>query len=352
VTVAAGRRDLDAVHAGLTRWLRAWRPGADGVRLAPLRKPASGYSSETLFVDVVWTEAGDGHEKEEHLVARFPPAGGGIFPEYDLMRQVRVQSALARTALPVAPPVAVELDDEWAGAPFFLMPAVPGRVLPDSFLAGGELHDAGPAAQARVQREFVDTLADLHRLDWDALGLGDLTPPGARGLAHDVARAAEYAAWAGDGDVPGVLADALEWCRGHRPDPEPPLSLLWGDPRIGNVVYDPAFGQAALLDWEMASIGPAEIDLAWFLGLHALSVEGFGTDLPGFSPEADVIERYANRLGRDVHDYRWFEVFSLVRSDSIFLRIRRMLSAGGLDEPWLRGDTPGQRRIAQLITTT
>lgn len=352
MTVAASQRDLDAVHRGLTRWLRAWRPDAEGVRLGPLRKPASGYSSETLFVDVVWTEAGDGNETAEHLVARLPPAGGGIFPVYDLTRQVRVQSALAGTALPVADPIAVELDDEWIGAPFFLMPAVPGLVLPDSFLAAGELHDAGPAAQARVQGEFVDTLADLHRLDWEALGLGELTPPGARGLEHDIARAAEYATWAGDGDVPSVLADALEWCHAHRPDPEPPPSLLWGDPRIGNVVYDAAFGQAALLDWEMASIGPAEMDLAWFLGLHALTVDGNGFDLPGFACHADVVARYAARLGRDVVDYQWFEVFSLVRSDSIFLRIRRMLSAAGLDEPWLRGDTPGQRRITQLTTTT
>ena len=62
MTVAASQRDLDAVHRGLTRWMRAWRPEAGEVRLAPLRKPSSGYSSETLFVDVVWTEAHHGHE--------------------------------------------------------------------------------------------------------------------------------------------------------------------------------------------------------------------------------------------------------------------------------------------------
>jgi aminoglycoside phosphotransferase (APT) family kinase protein len=127
------------------------------------------------------------------------------------------------------------------------------------------------------------------------------------------------------------------------------LSLVWGDPRFGNVVYDATLRPLALLDWEMASIAPAELDLAWFLGLHEISVGGAGADLPGFAPRDKIMGVYEQRLGRPVHGYQWFEVFSLVRSDSIYLRIRRMLLAAGLDEPWLRGPTPGQRRIADLI---
>ena len=349
MTVAAGQRDLEAVRTGLARWLGASRPDVAGVRVAPLRRPTSGYSSETLLVDVVWDEPGG--EREEHLVARLPPAGGGIFPTYDLTRQARVQGTLAGAGIPVAAPVAVELDEEWVGSPFFVMDAVAGRVLPDSppYVTGGPLHDAGPAVQRRVQRDFVHTLADIHRLDWDALGLGDLTPAGARGAAHDVDRARDYLDWAADGDPPAVLADALDWCRDRLPDPEPPLSLLWGDPRLGNVVYDPGFGPAALLDWEMASIGPAELDLAWFQGLHSIMVDGVGADLPGFAPREQVVDEYAARLGREVRGYQWFEVLSLVRSDSIFLRIRTMLLATGLDQPWLRGPTPVQQRIARVI---
>ena len=176
----------------------------------------------------------------------------------------------------------------------------------------------------------MDLLADVHRLDWDALGLGELTPPGARGAAHDVERAREYLEWAADGDPPTVLTDALDWCRERIPDPEPPLSLVWGDPRLGNVVYDAGFGAAALLDWEMASIGPAELDLAWFLGLHSIMVDAIGADLPGFVAPEQVLDEYAAGHGaRGASTYPWFEVLSLVRSDSIFLRIRRMLLAVG-----------------------
>jgi aminoglycoside phosphotransferase (APT) family kinase protein len=350
MTVAAGQRDLDAVRSGLEHWLRASRPDADGVHVAPLHRPASGYSSETLLVDVVWDERGI--EREERLVARLPPAGGGIFPVYDLTRQARVQRALADAGIPVAAPVAVELDEEWVGAPFFVMRAVAGLVLPDSppFITGGPLHEAEPQVQRRVQRDFVQLLADVHRLDWDAIGLGELTPPGARGAGHDVERAREYLEWAADGDPPTLLTDALDWCRERIPDPEPPLALVWGDPRLGNVVYDAGFGAAALLDWEMASIGPAELDLAWFLGLHSIMVDAIGADLPGFVAREEVLDDYAAAMGREVRGYPWFEVLSLVRSDSIFLRIRRMLLASGLDEPWLRGPTPVQQRVADLIS--
>jgi aminoglycoside phosphotransferase (APT) family kinase protein len=352
VTVAARQRDLDAVHDGLTRWVGAQHPRATDLRLGPLRKPSTGYSSETLLFGLTWTE--DGVDKADELVARLPPAGGGIFPVYDLTRQAEVQRALATTAIPVAEPLAVELDESWIGAPFFVMRRVPGTVLPDtpSYVTGGALHDAAPDIQERVQRDFVHTLADVHALDWDGLGLGVLTPPDERGLAHDLDRAEVYVQWSTDGDVPTVITDALAWARAHQPDPEPPLSLIWGDPRLGNVVYGDDWSQHGLLDWEMASIGPAELDLAWFVGLHEMSASGPDGDLPGFVGHDDVLALWSARLGRPVIEYGCFEVLSLVRAESIFLRIRAMLLAAGLDEPWLRGVTPTQHRIAQLIATS
>ncbi|MFA5883439.1 MAG: phosphotransferase family protein [Acidimicrobiia bacterium] len=347
MTVAAEARDLEAVREGLQHWLTARHPEADDVRVGPLGKPTSGYSSETLLVDAVRTTRG--HEVEDHYVARLPPAGGGIFPTYDLHRQAEVQHALLKCRIPAAKPVTVELDERWVGAPFFLMERVRGDALAEGYVAAGRLAEAEPDVQRKVQTEFLDALADVHRVDWEGLGLGVLTPAGERGLVHDIARAEEYVAWASDGDVPSVLADSIAWLRANRPDPEPPLSLCWGDPRLGNVIYGPDFSQHALIDWEMASIGPAELDLAWFVGLHEVTAAGSGGDLPGFLGHDDVLARWAGRMGRDVVDYPWFEVMSLLRSDSIYLRIRVMLLAAGMDEPWLRGETPGQVRIASLI---
>lgn len=348
-TVSAGRRDPAELREGLVRWLRTSRPDAEDVRVGPLRKPASGWSSDTFMLDVVWVVGGE--ERQEPLVVRLPPAGGGIFPAYDLSRQATAQAALSTTSIPVARPVAVELDETWVGAPFLLMERAFGFTLPDnpSYVAGGALHDAGVEIQSKVQHDFVSVLADIHRLDYEAVGLGSLTPAGERGLVHDVDRADNYLQWAADGDPPPILVDGVEFCRANRPSPDPPMSLLWGDPRIGNVVYDVDFRQVALLDWEMAAIGPAEMDLSWFLALHESTVTGLGSDLPGFAPPDEVTAAYARRLGREVRDHHWFEVLSLLRADSIYLRIRRMLLASGLDEPWLRGTTPGQRRIETLV---
>ena len=209
---------------------------------------------------------------------RLPPAGGGIFPNYDLALQAAVQTALGATSIPVARPIKVETDETWVGSPFFVMERAPGWVLADSpsYVAAGKLVDAAPETQARMQRDFVNVLADLHAVDWDGLGLGSLTPEAERGLTHDLARAETYVEWSTDGDVPAVIREALVWLRANKPDPEPPLSLIWGDPRLGNIVYDDDFAQVALLDWEMASIGPAELDLAWFVGLHDISARRCG----------------------------------------------------------------------------
>lgn len=346
MTVARAARDPEALRRGFERWLQA-RHRSPSVRVGPLVRPTSGYSSETLLIDSRRTDGAA--EVEERFVARLPPAGGDIFPTYDLDRQAAVQRALSRAGIPVATVVAVEHDEEWVGAPFLLMAHVEGVVLDEAYVVAGPLHAADAATQRRVQHGFVDLLAAVHRLDWEAAGLGALTPPAERGLAHDLARAGAYLEWAADGDVPAVLADALAWLRAGRPEPEPPPALCWGDPRLGNVVYRTDFSVAAALDWETAAIGPAELDLAWFVGLHDLTATAVGADLPGFAGRDEVVARWADRVGRAAADLGWFEVMSLLRADSVLLRIRRLVTASGQPDPWPQGPTPGQARIASLI---
>lgn len=347
MTVAREARDPETLRRGLERWFRDRHRGAGAVHVGPIRQPTSGYSSETLLFDVRRTVGSA--DVEERYVARLPPAGAGIFPDYDLDRQAAVQRALARAGVPAAAVVAVEHDEQWVGAPFLVMTHVAGTVLDEAYVVTGPLHAVDAATQRRVQHDFVDLLAAVHSLDWEAAGLGTITPPDARGLGHEIDRAAAYLAWAADGDAPPVLADALDWLRARRPEAEPALSLCWGDPRLGNVVYRDDFTIAAALDWETASIGPAELDLAWFVGLHDLTATAVGADLPGFAGRDAVVARWADRLGRPAGDLTWFEVLSLLRADSVLLRIRRLMTATGSDDPWPDGPTPGQTRIAALV---
>jgi aminoglycoside phosphotransferase (APT) family kinase protein len=353
-------RDLDALRDGLTRWARGWRPDAGDIRIAPLVQPATGLSSETIFAEVDWTlEAGDGTSEHASWVVRLPPNGEGLFPAYDLAMQGRLQSVLARAGVPAVEPLAVEEDEEFLGAPFLVMPRVAGRVVraDKPYLRTGWLAEASPEGQARLHTEVVDVLAQIHRLDWKSLGCGDVlaTRTGDRAasgwLAAEVEHWARYLAWAGDGAAPAVFEEGVAWCRAELPSPEPPASLLWGDVQLGNFLVADDMGLAAVLDFEMASIGPAEVDLAWYVVLHDMSVVRCGGDLPGFPGRAATIAAYEARLGRPLDDLRWYEAFAALRSGAILVRAARLLARLGVDDSWLTHENPTIDLLAGLIAS-
>ncbi len=348
-------RDLEELRHGFTRWLGHRRQGAVA-QVAPIGKPATGLSSETLFLDVEWTEPSAGGDVErESLVARLPPNGDGLFPRYDLAAQARVQEVVTAAGLPAVVPLAVELDESWVGAPFLLMPRVDGRVVraDTPFLRTGWLAEAGAAGQARLHAGFLDLLAGIHRIDVSA-GQCDFLPgstaPGNAVLAGELDRWDRYLVWAAEGDTPAVFSDAVAWCRRRVPDPEPPPSLLWGDVQLGNVLVADDMTVAAVLDFEMASVGPAELDLAWFSVLHRMTVERCGGDLPGFPDHAATVAAYETRLGRSVADLRWFEVFAALRSGAIMVRAARLLARLGVDDSWLTRGNPTVTLLGELVS--
>jgi aminoglycoside phosphotransferase (APT) family kinase protein len=359
-------RDLDAVRAGLTRWVQSWRPEASEVEVAPLAQPATGLSSETIFVELNWTLNAGRAARREHAswVLRLPPDGEGLFPSYDLGMQARLQSVMAHAGVPAVEPLAMEEDDAWVGAPFLLMPRVGGRVVraDKPYLRTGWLAEAPPEGQRRVHDEMVDALAQIHNLDWRALGCDTILSArtghsgvdgagvdGAGWLAGEVDHWARYLDWAGEGSAPAVFSEGVDWCRAHLPASEPPASLLWGDVQLGNVLVGDDMSVSAVLDFEMASIGPAEVDLAWFVVLHDMAVDRCGGDLPGFPGRDATIAAYEARLGRPVAELRWYEAFAALRSGAILVRAARLLARLGVDESWLTNENPTIDLLAGLI---
>jgi aminoglycoside phosphotransferase (APT) family kinase protein len=148
--------------------------------------------------------------------------------------------------------------------------------------------------------------------------------------------------------VPAALDGAVAWCRANLPASEPQPSVLWGDVQFGNMVIADDMTIAAVLDFELASIGPAELDVSWFLVLHSMTVASCGGDVPGFPDRADTLARYERLLGRSLHDLRWYEVFAALRSGAIMVRAARLLARMGIDDTWLTDGNPTIELIAEL----
>jgi len=342
VAIASGARDDETIRAGIERWIRAHEPDAAEAVVEPLTRPAVGLSSDTSFVTAVWPS---GHRRRS--VLRLPPAGDGLFPEYDLGVQVDRQEALRAAGIATAP-ARFEADDSWLGAPFMVMPRVPGEVLANnpSYLRAGWLLDGGEPRQRHVIDAFLTTLGTLHRVAPAAVG-AEPEP-----LAATVERWCAYLDWAATGGpVPDYLARARDWCVAEVPTVDAPDSVLWGDVQLANCVFAETGDVAALLDFELTGTGPAEVDLGWFLALHAMTVATSGPDLPGFGDRASMLVTYEAALGRPVAPLRWFEVFAMLRSGSIMVRIARLLAARGVDDSWLTRGNPTAVALEDLLAS-
>lgn len=340
--MAGARRDRAKIAEGLIAWFEQRDGNPVTVEIS---RPPAGLSSETVLVDV------HGASGTQSVVVRFPPTGDVTFPDYDLARQYQVQSALSDSVVPVAEQIALETDTSWLGSPFIVMAKVPGRTLTISpaYTVSGWLSEASAEVQKRVVQDFVRRMADVNTLDpsvVDDAGLGGGGPT-LEGMLDYWER---FLTWStGGGPTTDLYLAALARLRAELPDAPPP-ALLWGDPELANAVYDDSSEIVALLDWEMAAAGPAEVDLAWFTTLHEDTVETSGGDLAGYPGRDAVIAIYEEALGRPITDFRWYELFGRVRSGSIFQRVTAMLEAGGVPNASAWADAaPQARTVARLL---
>jgi aminoglycoside phosphotransferase (APT) family kinase protein len=320
----ATQRDLAAVAAAMEKWLAA-RRGVDSLRVTRCERPDEGLSSETLMVDAAGSI--DGRDHAESLVVRMAPPASGAFPEYDLAAQAVVQEAVAANGVPAAAPVEYEADPQWLGASFMVMPAIAGYIPGQMPLTDTWINQSEESA-ATVSRTLYDVLASIHRVDWRAAGLADALP--ARDIDAELAYWARYLRWYGDGeDIVPALSAALTWCAARRPENDPPPVLLWGDVRLGNIIWDDDRRPVAVLDWEMTTIGAAEHDLAWYLTLEAIQNELLGRTMPGFLGHDEACSYYEAQAGRPLQHLDWFEIFAMVRSSAIMSRLNYLQEREG-----------------------
>jgi aminoglycoside phosphotransferase (APT) family kinase protein len=330
------QRDLERDRARLAAWLAARMPEARGIALHDLRAPeSSGFSNDTLLFDLTYSEGGA--PRRESLVVRIQPTGYQVFPEYDLGLQFRTMELLARTDVPVPRMRWLEeTDREVLGAPFYIMERVAGRVPTDRppYHAGGWMTEISPAERAAIWWGGIECIARIHRLDPFAAGFGFLDRPalGPTPFARELAHYERYLAWAARGLPQPTAEAALDWIRANAPD-DPRTVLVWGDARIGNIIFDGA-RPAAVLDWEMVTLGSPEEDLAWAVFLDRHHSEGLGVPrLPGFPGYEETIERYQELTGFEVRNLHFWQVFAGFRFAVIMMRLAQQMTHYALMSP-------------------
>jgi aminoglycoside phosphotransferase (APT) family kinase protein len=258
------------------------------------------------------------------VVVRRPPLGSVLATAHDMVREHRLISAIGSTGTPVAKALGLCTDESVNGAPFYVMSLVGGAVLDTEDKAG--LVD--PVTRRVASDALVDVLVDLHAVDIDAVGLGDLARRDGY-LERQLKRWSMQWASSKQREIP-ELEEVERRLRLHVPVQRGSV-IAHGDYRFGNCLIDPMTGAVnAVLDWELCTLGDPLADVGYLLmhwsdeGEHRQHNDPTGAG--GFATRRDMLERYADRSGRDLAGVSYYETFALWRlaciAEGVYARYR------------------------------
>ncbi len=286
------------------------------------------------------------------VVLRRPPLGHVLPTAHDMAREHRVMAALADTPVPVPRMLHLCTDPAVLGAPFYVMERVEGHVCREELPPG---YADAPEQRALIGEGLVRVLADLHAVDPAGVGLAEFGRPEGY-LARQVAR------WGKQWDatrLPGH--EALDVLAGRLAASVPRSarsSVVHGDYRLDNTLLHPSEpGRiAAVLDWEMSTLGDPLADLGMLLVYWSQADDGAdrdtaavvrsATSLPGFPPRAQVAELYAATTGCDLTPLPWYVAFSFFKLAVVCAGIVARVRGGAMVGPGFEGI---EDRIAPLV---
>src|SRR5215217_6423492 len=310
----------------LREYLAAHLPGID----APLtiEQFPAGFSNLTYLL-----RAGD-----RELVLRRPPIGAKIKTAHDMGREYRILSHLHPIYKKVPQPLLFCDDEQILGAPFYVMERVEGIILRAQPPRNIEL---STEVMRGLSETFIENLAEIHEVDYEAAGLGDLGSP--QGYVQR-----QVAGWtkryynAHTDDVPAI-EQLAEWLAQHLPADSPRAALIHNDYKYDNLVLSPEDLKhvVAVLDWEMATIGDPLMDFGTTLGYWVETTDpeewqryGFGlTSLPGSFTRAELLEHYSKRTGRCIGDPVFYFAYGLLKIAVIVQQIYYRYQKGLTRDP-------------------
>jgi aminoglycoside phosphotransferase (APT) family kinase protein len=297
---------------------------------------------------------GDGHSNvtfglSTGVVLRRPPRGPLPPSAHDVLREARLLGALERTPVRAPTVLAVCDDESVIGAPFYVMEEVQGDVITDS------MPDAldTPEERSRVADELIDSLVELHSVDWTAIGLEGFGKPSGY-LERQLRRFNGLWEHNRTRELPEV-EQVGSWLAANMPD-SPPATIVHGDYRLGNTMF--ATGSparlVAILDWEMATIGDPLADVGYMMihwtrpgdevgrfNLHSV------TTLEGFPNRDELIERYEQRSGRSMQAVNWYVTLALWKAVVFMEGNYKRAVAGSTDDPYLKTFGEGVLELAR-----
>ena len=313
-------RDVVPAHrfdeARLAAWMAANVEGFQG----PLRvQQFQGGASNPTFL----LEGGDGHL----YVLRKKPPGQLLSSAHQVDREDRAMKALAGQ-IPVPVMRALCEEPEVIGTTFYVMDYLEGRIFRDATLPG-----LAPAERAAVYDDLNATLAKLHAVDFEAVGLGDYGRPG-NYFERQVARWTRQYRDAESESIPAMEALIAE-LPGRIPADQS-VSIAHGDYRLENVMFHPTEPRLiAVLDWELSTIGHPLADIAYngfIWRSHSPgwgSLDGVDFSTSGIPTEEEYVAAYCRRTGRgEIEDWAFYMAFGIFRLASIGQGVYRRVLAG------------------------
>jgi aminoglycoside phosphotransferase (APT) family kinase protein len=305
------------VQARLRDWLEAKVDDWSNVRVRPMEVAlGSGFSAEIFFVDVDFDTAQGPQSRT--LVVRRQPTNFEVVLGSSLALQGNMIAALDRLQVtPVPEWVGMEQDPSVLEMPFLVMGRVEGQSATQrpNYNKEGWLADMTPEQRGICWKNAIEAYAQMSKIDWQKDGFGFLANSewGKPGLDQYLGHVeAWYHGCRKDRDMPYVDA-AVRYIRDQQPVGTN-INVLWGDSTPANVMFAPDGSVNALIDWELAALGPSELDLAWWLYFDDLFSRRFGAArLEGLPTRDESIAIWEAAVGRKAEHLDYYDVVVALR---------------------------------------
>ena len=338
--VAPNIRDLDELAGTLSTWLARQLPQASAIRIDNLDYPrGAGMSHETILFDAHWQEHATA--RSQGMVVRIKPKDFTVYPDNLFEEQYQLMQLLHQgNHVRVAKVLWLEQDASILGNPFFVMEKMRGRV-PVSYppyAKSGWMTEATPDQRRKLWQGAVRQLAALQLVPVSEARFLEGPAHAREGLAQEWDKYERFVAWVQEKEPQPVLQAALDRLKRLWPANQPE-GIVWGDARIGNMMFGDNFEVVGVMDWEQPSLGGALHDLAWFLCLSETmhgKTAAHGATLEGMGSREETIALWQQVCGKSAADIEWYEDFTQLKMACTGVRIGQMRGTVMQDEATLR----------------